>query len=402
MARSKPQFATALPVLMLASILLFSLPNLTFAKTNDGDACSCFRTNESSQGYFLNHQFHDYRNIAGASNPPVVTTDMTNATNALATSAFFRQDAWTGEWVIQTWNNSDVMANTGASVLMVNTPNNIYIEQSKDDSPDYTSYLTLRTARHETFQSVSEIDSAEQNFHHLSARFLARVIGSSGACAGIFTYLAGATGADVQEADNEILTRNPRNRVHYTNQPSVDLAGNEVPQATVNRTNPDGRDWTLWNVYRVDWMPTQTSWYVNGASVANISFQTPRDPTGLIVNMWSDGGVWTGNMSVFDEAFLQIQWIEIAYNTSGPYDGPEKRKGKRGREEEGTWPVLEKTKGTPGCEVVCGIDEKVATTGTPALLYNNTGMAPVGSKGEGAGVLGWIPFMAGAAAFGYF
>ncbi|KAK0101235.1 hypothetical protein ONS95_006414 [Cadophora gregata] len=388
-----------LPGSLLSSIFLFSLTSLTIAATDNGDECSCFRTNGSSQGYFLNHQFHDYRNVAGASNPPPFTTNATNATNALATSPFFLEDEWKNEWTVQNWNNSDTLASSGASVFMVNTPNNVYIQQSNDSSPDYTSYLTLRTARHETFQSVAEIDSVEQDFHYMSARFMARVTGSPGACAGIFTYLAGDTASDVQEADIEILTRDPRNRVQYTNQPSVDKAGDDVPQATVNGTNPGDRDWTLWNVYRVDWMPKMSSWYVNGESVANISFQTPKDPAGLIINMWSDGGLWTGNMSLFDEAFLQIQWIELVYNTSGPYGGLENRK----RDSKGAVGVLEKRKGAPGCEVVCGVDEQVNVTGTPTLLYNNTGDATMGWRSEGMGALVWIPLvLVGSAMFGYF
>jgi beta-glucanase (GH16 family) len=217
----------------------------------------------------------------------------------------------------------------------------------------------------------------------------------------MFTYLQPNDNAqDVQEADIEILTRDPRNAVQYTNQPSTDKNGNDVPKATVNGTNPGGRDWTQWNAYRVDWMPKMTSWYVNGESIANISFQTPKDPAGLILNMWSDGGVWTGNMSVYDEAYLQLQWIEIAYNTSGPYSGS---KNKRGSDGLGSAGLLEKRKGTPGCKVVCGVDEQVNTTGTPAVLYNNTGMAPMGWKGEGAVNLIWIPLaLVGATVFGYF
>lgn len=117
----------ALPASLLASIFLFSLPHLTIAASDTGDECSCFRTNGSSQGYFLNHQFHDYRNVAGASSPPALTTNATNATNAFATSSFFLQDEWRNEWAVQNWNNSDSLASSGASILMVNTPNNVYI-----------------------------------------------------------------------------------------------------------------------------------------------------------------------------------------------------------------------------------------------------------------------------------
>lgn len=175
-------------------------------------------------------------------------------------------------------------------------------------------------------------------------------------------------------------------------------ASSRHANSRTEQSNDSSPDWTLWNVYRVDWMPKMTSWCVNGESMANVSFQTPKDPAGLIVNMWSDGGVWTGNMSLYDEAFLQIQWIEIVYNTSGPYAGS----GNTRRDGNGAGGVLEKRKGTPGCKVVCGVDEQVNVTGTPALLYNNTGLAPGGCRGEGMGPLGWIPLLlTGGAVFGY-
>ncbi|PMD29551.1 glycoside hydrolase family 16 protein [Hyaloscypha variabilis F] len=383
----------ALPSSVLAGIFLFAL---TSAQKDNGNECSCFLTNGSSSGYFSYHRFHDFRNVAGASaTPPTVISNENNATEAFATSDFFLSDAWQNDWQIQNWNNSDSMSASGATVLMINSANNIYIEQSNNTAPDYTSYLTFRTSRLPGFQSAAEVDSNEKNFQYLSARFLARVIGAPGACAGMFTYLPNDNPQLVQESDIEILTAGPRDMVQYTNQPSNDKNGNAQPQATVNGTNPGGRDWTLWNTYRLDWMPKMTSWYVNGESVANIAFQVPRDPSGLIMNMWSDGGVWTGNMSLYDEAYLQIQWIEVVYNTSGPFAGTSKR------DEHGAGGLLEKRKGTPGCMAVCSVDADVNVTGTPVLLYNNTGVA-LTWRGEGTGWLAWIPLvLAGSALFGY-
>jgi hypothetical protein len=200
----------------------------------------------------------------------------------------------------------------------------------------------------------------------------------------MFTYLPNNDSQKVQEADIEILTSGPRNVAQYTNQPSNAANGDVIPQATRNATNPGKRDWTQWMVYRIDWMPGMTSWYVDGESVANISFQAPKDPAGLIVNMWGDGGSWTKNMSVYDQAFLQIQWIQVVYNTSGPVGGSQKRS------QFGTGGLLVKRKGTPGCQAVCSVDEQVNVTGTPALLYNSTSMAAMGWKGEGVGCMFWI------------
>jgi hypothetical protein len=112
--------------------------------------------------------------------------------------------------------------------------------------------------------------------------------------------------------------------------------------------------------------------------------------------MWSDGGVWSGNMSVYDEAFLQIQWIELVYNTSGPYSGSKRT------DQHGASGLLEKRKGTPGCRAVCSIDENIDVTGTPALLYNNTAAgAHTYGNGPGMSTLAWIPVvLAGGAIFG--
>ena len=211
----------------------------------------------------------------------------------------------------------------------------------------------------------------------------------------MFTYLASTP---VQEADIEILTTGPRNMVQYTNQPSNSASGDILAAATVNGTIPGGLDWSTWNAYRLDWTPTQSSWYVNGQSAANISFQVPRDPAGLIVNMWSDGGPWTGNMSLHDAAFLQIQYIEIVYNTSGSYTGASMKRSTIPRAAEpthddlGAVGILERRdSSTPGCKVVCSVDDSVNASGigTPVILYNNTGSAP--SFRQSRTWSGWAP-----------
>jgi hypothetical protein len=37
----------------------------------------------------------------------------------------------------------------------------------------------------------------------------------------------------------------------------------------------------------------------------------------LIVNLWSDGGLWSGNLTVGESVYLGIEWIELAYNLTG-------------------------------------------------------------------------------------
>ena len=232
------------------------------------------------------------------------------------------------------------------------------------------------------------------NYQYLSMRFLARVIGSPGACAGIFTYLAGDDKSPVQEADIEILTNGPRHVVQYTNQPSDSQSGHPIDKATRNATNPGDRDWTLWNTYRYDWTPETSAWYVNGESVANISFQVPRDPTQVILNMWSDGAMWTGNMSKFDQAYLQIQWMQMIYNTSGPSTGGKTKTKRDDVGYAGALPVTDLGKrADKGCALVCSVDEKVSSIGTPGFLYNDTSSAISHLVGQRIGAGSWIPMV---------
>jgi hypothetical protein len=123
--------------------------------------------------------------------------------------------------------------------------------------------------------------------------------------------------------------------------------------------------------------------------VGSISFQAPKHPAQLILNMWSDGGSWTGNMSIGAASYLQIQWIEIAYNTSGPTTGSKMvRDGLELLEQVSELPSpqasdqfgpcgdLDRSSAllhdhglvasrAAGCRVVCNVDTNVTSTGTP-------------------------------------
>lgn len=364
----------SLPLVFLVSACLrfaAAAPSLT-----DDSQCGCYLTNGTVNGYFTEHKFFDFRSLDQYQGIPNPLTDPDASANAQVTSNFFTSAEWNSSWSVQSWNNSGG-ARSDASIFMVNSPNNVYIEKNTDPSPSSKTYLTLRTERLPDFQTAAELESMSKGYQFLSIRMLARTIGSAGAVTAMFTYRGGKGDAlaDVQEADLEIRTRDPRNLVHYTNQPSITAAGDVVDNATKNATLPNGLDWSDWAVHRLDWTPTQSTWYVDGVQTANISFQVPRDPAQVILNSWSDGGQWTGNMSVHDAAFLQIQWLEMVYNTT---DAKRKKRGLLlgGRADAGT-----------GCKAVCSVDE-TSKTGTPVMLWNSgAGRA----YGTGSGLAGWIP-----------
>ncbi|KAL4726330.1 hypothetical protein ACLX1H_007010 [Fusarium chlamydosporum] len=280
------------------------------------DECNCYLTNGSNSAYYLRHNFYDYRNLSKYARIPNPIGN--SSRKADVTSDYFKSDTWVETWSIQDWNNREsggVSLSGDATVLMANSPNNIYIQENDDDDATSDTFLTMRTVRLPGFQSAAEFDSV-LTYHYVSVRMLARVTGAAGACMALFTYLEGEELADVQEADIEIMTRDPKNQIQYTNQPSFTEDGDEVPKATRNATLPKGVGWDDWVVHRLDWTPERSVWYVQGQEVASIEFQTPKDPAQIILNAWSDGGSWSGNMSLGDAAYMQVQWIDMVYNVT--------------------------------------------------------------------------------------
>lgn len=294
-------------------------------------ACSCYQATDSDGSLFLNHQFFDFRALANesfASNltaPNPINEDQDQGIEHI-TSPFFDRGLFGDYFVPASWtkNASDV-----APITMVNSQQNIYLTR---DTPNSPVHLTLRTNRLSSFQSASDLETVETALLHASIRVRARVSGSRGACAGMFTYHS-----DDQESDIEILTRDEYNVMRATNQPGVDSRGIVIPEAstqvTISAANSDiDGSWAGWNEYQLDWLPGRSEWYINGVSKLNKTYGVPTEPSNFQIKMWSDGSAWTGNMSIGGLATLDIEWIDMVYNT---------------------------TKDTPGesCKTVCTVED---------------------------------------------
>lgn len=120
--------AFPLPTFTATILCLLSGLATVSAQSHNADGCSCYRTNESSVGYFTSHRFLDYRNASPApSSVPSIISNPKSATDAYATSDFFLGDAWTSFWTTQKFNNSETRHSTDATTMMVNSPNNVYI-----------------------------------------------------------------------------------------------------------------------------------------------------------------------------------------------------------------------------------------------------------------------------------
>lgn len=334
---------------------LFTPPSSLSRRDND---CDCYLTNGSVPEYYTDHRFFDFRSLSEHVSIPDIDDTLSESAAEPIADNYFKSDDWTESWRVQHWNNTKNLKKSLADenknndkIPMTNSFSNVYIQKNEDEDASSETFLTMRTKRLEEFQTAAEFESADE-YHFASVRMLARTIGSPGAITALFTYRDGGSLAKVQEADIEILTRGPRDQIRYTNQPSYTEEGDDIPQATKNATIPGGREWSEWLVHRLDWTPKASVWYIDGVEAARIEFQTPRDPSQVVLNAWSDGGIWSGKMEVNDEAFMQIQWIDMVFNRTES-GGEERRKrdtfGPKGdlmrRDEDGS------------CGVVCSVDE---------------------------------------------
>jgi hypothetical protein len=353
MPHLRPLGAFLLP---LAALLTPTLAADAYVSSNsetpkDNNAnCSCYVVSSGAESdtpeYFQYYRFYDFRNLAGAleTAPPLINDTQNTSLVPTWQPKIFNSDDFLADWGIQNWSKP---ATDDFPVPMSNSFGNVYLGEE-----DNSTFLSLRTSRLDDHMTASEIENQQKNLMHVSMRMYGRVVGDAGAVAGFFTFYD-----DSNESDIEILTRDPKDQTRYTNQPSVDKQGNEITAAS---TGPTGlAPWDEWQMHRIDWLPKNSYWYLNDKQVAANTYSVPRKPSFLVLNMWGDGGEWSGNMTVGDQAEFQIQWIEMTFNTSGPYTGA-KKNDKRSAN-------LEKRK-RKTCGNVCKIDD-VKQLGTPEIVH---------------------------------
>ncbi|CEL06383.1 hypothetical protein ASPCAL07488 [Aspergillus calidoustus] len=286
--------------------------------------CDCFLVSGPNPGYFTDYKFWDFRSVPlpyslnhGAYS--AATADVWEAQTVPLSQSPFKTD-----WQAQSWSRHKTL---DSIVPMVNSDLNAFFA-GHPQIPD-TSQLVLRTTRLSNYSSTAEIESLQGNFYRCSLRIRMRLMSRDaishspfepspdddqvpkGACAGIFTYRSATC-----ESDLEILTSDPANTVHYANQPDYDPINDIIiPNASdVVTTLPS--PWSSWITHRMDWLSNSTTWYVDDQLQANITYRVPDRPSILALNLWSDGGIWTGDMKIDESVYMGIEWIEIAFNTS--------------------------------------------------------------------------------------
>jgi hypothetical protein len=351
--------------------------------------CDCFLVSGPDPSYFQYHRFWDFRSIADDANgddytvaPPLVNAGE-DAGLEPVTSNFLKSTKWGLDWQIQNWVSN---VTKDSPVMSVNSAQNIFISRNTS-SADNSTYLTLRASRLPDFMSISEFDSLQNNILHSSIRARTRVIPNGlstaaapsaldpdlstdanstsdhpvdvGAVAGLFTYYSAT-----EESDIEILTRDPIDRIRYSNQPDFNYqTGDTVPGASTDLAVPNTFDWTNWLEHRIDWYDGISRWYINDQLMLNKTLNVPGHPSGLIVNLWGDGGEWSGNMTAGGQVQLAIEWIDMVFNVSGPLHATDEKK-------RDIRSLLSRSTSTI-CHVGCTVDG-IAQVGFPEQVFNST------------------------------
>ena len=128
-------------------------------------ACSCYRT--SSNDFFTNHRFYDFRNVASYSDtaPPLQSTLPASADDQTGQSTddvgslqsgFISSSDWTQNWSIQDWGKGRA---NDTKYRMWNSLSNVFVDGNADGNPDAKSKLVLRTRRFSGFQSAAEVEN---------------------------------------------------------------------------------------------------------------------------------------------------------------------------------------------------------------------------------------------------
>lgn len=310
--------------------------------------CSLYQVSNHSGSPFENYRFLDFRSLVNYTTAePAQITSGQDAGDESVTSPYFNTSTF--EDVFQILSG---VKNPDSHPPMVYSAQNTYISTDESASGNST-YLTLRTTRLKDFQSIAQMRSNDTILHS-SMRIRMKVLTDSnntvaaGAVLGFFTYAS-----DTQETDIEMLTRRSHSQVQVTNQP---VSSNAAP-GTANVSLATGKTWTDWAEYRMDWFPKQTIWYIDGQQVYQTANSVPTEASALTLNLWSNGGSFSGNMSQGAQVRAAVQYIEMVYNTTDS----------QGNGGSGTQCIVDgvQTKGVPQAVQTsgAGVNTSIASSG---------------------------------------
>ncbi|CAN9442103.1 unnamed protein product [Alternaria alternata] len=277
--------------------------------------CTQFSTNGSTAATYDFYRFYDFRNVrdnidGDAAAASSYGKSYTATESANGQSKIIEAAPWNSGWNARDWFRPSPKNDT---IDMHYKPSRVSISNNTDISEEHSTYLTLHTTRlSDGSQLAAELDFAEYNVTFASIRMSARIHGASGAIAGFFTYHD-----DTSESDIEIPTGGSADEVHYSNQPTTDPdTGVPIDGATFNVSMEAHQPTSTWNNYRLDWVDGRSAWYMNGVQSADTEVNVPDKESMIILSLWSNGGTFSGRMDVGQDAWFDVQWVELLFNTS--------------------------------------------------------------------------------------
>ncbi|PYH73023.1 glycoside hydrolase family 16 protein [Aspergillus vadensis CBS 113365] len=329
---------------LLLHATAISIPTTNLQVDHPHANCDCYLTssitsnspsNLTTPTYFTHYRFWDFRNAPLPQTKPETT--QTNPSNPHDTSTLeiypLTNTLFSHDWRVQTWDRE---ATDISPVPMKNTDGNVFLLKHPTSTPKdpRSSFLVLRTTRFHDHASTAEMEGLFGYIYHCSLRLRMRMMSRDdiltaaaassdtqavsqtqtkiprGSCAGIFTYRS-----SICESDIEILTTEDTHTIHYANQPDYDpISDTIIPGASsiVNLSKP----WTSWTTHRLDWVADMSAWYADGQVQSKSNYSVPDRPSIVAMNLWSNGGNWSGDMKVGESVFMGIEWIELVYNVT--------------------------------------------------------------------------------------
>ncbi|KAB5511532.1 concanavalin A-like lectin/glucanase domain-containing protein [Coniochaeta sp. 2T2.1] len=124
---------------------------------------------------------------------------------------------------------------------------------------------------------------------------------SPGSVAGFFFYAN-----DTQEIDIEIQSKTNNQTVHLGNQPA----------SFANIYLPNNGVVTEMHDYRFDWLKDETTFYLDGVPAGGFAQDTPITNGTISLNMWGNGGTFSGPQTPTTDNIMAISKIMIYFNTS--------------------------------------------------------------------------------------
>ena len=149
--------------------------------------------------------------------------------------------------------------------------------------------------------NAAQVSTTRNDIKYGSFRSRHKMDGSPGAVGAIFFYAS-----DTQEVDIELLTRDPVQNVHFTDQPDY----------TVSTYMPNLIDRTIYANYRFDWLPSESRFYINDCPSANFTDDVPNVNGTIKLNSWGNGGPFSGETVPSQDAVMSVQNIQLYFNTS--------------------------------------------------------------------------------------